>query len=196
MKWTLSPDKFMSDQETKKLLKVSESMCLADKAKERQTFVRVHMFISLAVKTGLRVAEIANIRISDICLGREPCLHVLGKGNKQRAVYISNSLKKQIKRYIRQNDLTENDYLLTSSHQKPFTTRALQKHFKNVARLAGLPSHYSIHSCRHSYGTQLYRSTKDLRLVQKMLGHSSPATTAIYSHVCREDFLTAVNETF
>jgi integrase/recombinase XerD len=196
MKWELSPDKFMSETEVKKLLKTSEDKMLADKAKGRRTFVRVHMFISIAIKSGLRVSELSNLKVSDFNLGKEPCLHVLGKGNKQRTVYISNSLKGDIKAYIRHFDLAESDYLLTSSHGNKYSTRALQKHFKNVSKLARLPEHYSVHSCRHSFGTQLYRKTKDLRLVQKMLGHSSVQTTAIYSHVCREDFLSAVNGVF
>ena len=196
MKWNLTPDKFMSESEVKRLLKVSEDKMLADQAKGRTTWQRVHMLMSLACKSGLRVAEMANIRISDINAGKEPHLSVIGKGNKHRTVYISNSLKKQIKEYIRLFELKESDYLLTSSHGKQFTRRALQKHFKTCARLAGLPEHYSIHSCRHSFATSLYRQSKNLRLVQQMLGHSSPATTAIYSHVCREDFLNAVNEVF
>ena len=193
MKWELTPDKFMSELEVKKLLKVSEDRMLADKAKGRQSWVRVHMFISLALKTGLRVAEIVNIRISDIDTGKEPHLFVIGKGNKERVVYISNDLKKQIKEHIRAFDLKQDDFLLTSSHDKKYTRRALQKHFKSVAKLAGLPEHYSIHSCRHSYATSLYSKTKDLRLVGKQLGHSSINTTAIYADVSRESILNAVN---
>ena len=196
MKWNLTPDKFMSESEVKRLLKVSEDKMLADKMKGRCSWIRIHMLISLACKSGLRVAEIANIRIKDMNLSKEPYLSVIGKGNKHRVVYISNDLKKQIKEHIKAFDLKGDDFLLTSSHGKAYSRRGLQKHFKNVCRLAGLPMHYSIHSCRHSYATKLYQSSKDLRLVQKQLGHSSVNTTCVYADCSRETILDAVNGVF
>jgi len=196
MKWQLQADKFMSESEVKRLLKTSEDKALLDKLKGRTTWIRIHMLVSLACKTGLRVAEMSNIRISDLDLGKEPCISVIGKGGKHRVVYISNALRKQIKDYIRSFDLEQDDFLLTSSHGKRFSRRALQKHFKNVCKLAGLPEHYSIHSCRHSYATQLYRSTKDLRLIQRQLGHSSVQTTCVYADCSRETILEGVNNAF
>ncbi len=61
---------------------------------------------------------------------------------------------------------------------------------------AGLPDYYSIHACRHSYGTYLYQKTKNLRLVQKQLGHSSITTTTVYADVPLEETLEAVNGIF
>lgn len=92
--------------------------------------------------------------------------------------------------------LDKNDFLLVSSHGKSYSTRALQYAFKVSLTEAGLPKYYSIHSLRHSYGTYLYQRTKDLRLVQKQLGHSSIATTTIYADVTVEQTLDAVNGLF
>ena len=92
--------------------------------------------------------------------------------------------------------IDKDDFLLLSSHGKSYSTRALQYAFKAAMKESGLPSYYSIHSLRHSYGTYLYQRTKDLRLVQKQLGHSSIATTTIYSDVTMEETLEAVNGLF
>jgi len=196
MKWELQPNKFMSESEVKKLRKVTEDKNLADLAKGRKTWVRIWMLIDLATKTGLRVAEIASLKISDLSLGKEPYLHVTGKGNKKRIVYIDKGLRKHLKEYIKSQGLNEQDYLLISSHRKPFSIRALQKHFKSAIKTANLSEHFSIHSARHSYATHLYAKTKDLRLIQKQLGHSSVTTTSVYSDCTKEDILDAVNEAF
>jgi integrase/recombinase XerD len=87
----------------------------------------------------------------------------------------------------------EDGFLLLSSHGKAFSIRTLQYAFKVSIKEAGLPSYYSIHACRHSYGTYLYKKTKDLRLVQKQLGHSSITTTTVYADVTVEETLDAVN---
>ena len=74
------------------------------------------------------------------------------------------------------------------------TTSAIQKVVKKVMKLAGLPSHYSVHSLRHTYATLLYRSSgNNLRLVQQQLGHSSVQTTTVYANVMSEDVEKAVN---
>ena len=87
-------------------------------------------------------------------------------------------------------------FVLVSSHRKPYAIRTLQYAFKVCLKEAGLPAEYSIHACRHSYGTILYRKTKNLRLVQKQLGHSSITTTTVYADVTAEESVVAVNGLF
>ena len=89
--------------------------------------------------------------------------------------------------------INSRSYLLISSHGKSYSTRALQYAFKVSSKQTGLPGYYSIHACRHSYGTYLYQKTKNLRLVQKQLGHSSITTTTVYADVPMEETLDAVN---
>ena len=198
MKWELKPDKYMSEHEVKGLLKSTEDKALADISKGRSTWVRVWMLIDLVCSSGLRVAEIANLRVRDINLkGREPFINVVdGKCHKQRLVYIPNKLVKHIKEYVKRYDLEPEDYLLTSSHGKAFSRSGLQKHFKTACRVAGLPGHYSIHSARHTYATMLYSQTRDLRLIQRLLGHSSIVTTSVYADCTKGSILQAVNDTF
>jgi site-specific recombinase XerD len=186
----------MSENEVRKLRKATEDKAIADMVKGRTTWVRIWMLIDLATKSGLRVAEIANLTVNDLSLGKEPCIHVVGKGNKKRIVYIDSKLKKHLKEYIKSHDMKNEDHLLKSSHGKPFTTRALQKHFKSALKVSGLSESYSIHSARHSYATVLYAQTKDLRLIQKQLGHSSVTTTSVYADCTKENIMQAVNDAF
>ena len=196
MKWNLTPEKFMSESECKKLLKICTEKDAFDRLYGRTTWPRINMFIHLALMSGMRVQEIARLRVCDIHLKSDPHIFTIGKGGKERVIYISNKLKRQIKAYIRYQELTDDMYLLTSSHGKGYTTRALQKHFKSASKLAGLPEHYSIHSCRHSFATLLYHTSRDLRMVSKQLGHSNISITAVYAQSTRESILESMNSTF
>jgi len=198
-KWTLDRQKFLSEAEVKKLRRVLEDKALADIQKGRVTFPRFWVAIDLALSAGLRVSEIANLIIDNLYLNaKEPRIRVIGKGNKMRDIFISRGLMKHLldflewKRVLGES-IDSKAHLLISSHGKPYSTRALQYAFKVSLNEAGLPQYYSIHACRHSYGTYLYQKTKNLRLVQKQLGHSSITTTTVYADVLMEETLEAVN---
>ena len=195
-KWQLGNDKYMTVDEVKALRKTTEDKCLADLSKGRTTWPRIWMLIDLATCTGLRVAEMASLKVEDIVFKKNASLHVVGKGNKEREVGINSKLVKHMKAYIKAEGLSVSDHLLTSSHKAGYSTRALQKHFKTACKVAGLPEYYSIHSTRHTYGTLLYKNTKNLREVQKQLGHEKVTTTAIYADVDKEEIAKDVNEVF
>lgn len=199
-RWELTRDKYMSLDEVRRLRRTSEDRALADLAKGRTSAVRSWAVVDLALSTGLRVSEIAEIRISDLTLtGTEPELRVRnGKGGKPRAVTLPQDLKRHLRDFItwkkRLREPTKpKDYLFVTERGGKFTTRGLQLLFKRAATKAGLSPHFSIHACRHSYGTYLYQKTKDLRLVQDQLGHSSPVVTQVYSHITPEERVRSVN---
>lgn len=201
-KWTLDRQKFLSEAEVKILRRVVEDKALADLQKGRTTWPRFWMVIDLAVSAGLRVSEIAGLRVGNLYLNsREPRLQVTGKGQKTRDVFISKDLMKHLSNFLEWKKVMDeptdsSDYLLMSSHRKAYSTRTLQYAFKVSLKEARLPKYYSIHAGRHSYGTYLYQKTKDLRLVQKQLGHSSITTTTVYADVTVEETLDAVNGLF
>jgi len=188
-KWELTRDKYMSLDEVRWLRRSCEDRALADLAKGRTSAVRAWAVVDLALSTGLRVAEIAEIRMENLTLnGPEPQLIAHGMGGKDRAVTLPQDLKRHIREFIawkkRLKEPTKpEDYLFVTERGGKFTTRGLQLLFKRAAERAGLPGHFSIHACRHSYGTYLYQKTKDLPLVQDQLGHSSPVVTQVYSHI-------------
>ena len=198
-KWTLDRQKFLSEGEIKKLKRVVEDKALADLQKGRTTWPRFWMVLDLAIGAGLRVSEIANLMVDNLFLNsREPRIRVTGKGNRTRDVFISRELMKHLSDFlewktIMDEAINSSSFLLMSSHGKPYSIRTLQYAFKVSLREAGLPQYYSIHACRHSYGTYLYQKTKNLRLVPKQLGHSSITTTTVYTDVPLKETLQAVN---
>ena len=166
------------------------------------------MIMDLALSTGLRVSEIANLTVDDLQLkGAEPLLWVTGgKGRKKSSrgkamrdpVHLNKSVVRHLREYldwkkvIAEGDRAE-DLLFVTKRKGKYTTRALQLMFKEACRRAGLSGDYSIHSCRHSYGTYLFQKTKNLRLVQKELRHRNIQTTTVYADVTPEEAANSVN---
>ena len=145
------------------------------------------MIIDLALSTGLRVSEISNLKEKDIFIGNNEFELIVtrGKGNKRRTVYFDPSLKAHLKKYIvwKHSSGKTEEYLFFSKHNPRMCVESLERVFNKLRDIAGLPPHLSFHSQRHSYATWLYSKTKDLRLVQKQLGHSSPVITALYADI-------------
>ena len=194
MNWIISPDKFLSSEETKRLRKICQEAALAARAKGMQAPVRDYLIIELALSTGLRVSELANLRIENLHLkrGQNTLLVQNGKGNRDRVVAFSSRLKGQILEYLEYRS-HHSAYLFPSERGERMTPSAIQKVFKRHAKRAGLPPRYSIHSLRHTYATILYKASGyNLRLVQQQLGHSSPNTTAVYASVVNADLDAAV----
>jgi site-specific recombinase XerD len=101
-KWTLDRQKFLSEVEVKKLRRVLEDKALADLQKGRTTWPRFWMAIDLAISAGLRVSELACLKVGNLFLNsREPRLQVTGKGQKTRDVFISRELMKHLSQYLK-----------------------------------------------------------------------------------------------
>lgn len=198
--WILTPEKYLKEHEAKKLLKVLEEKSIVAIAKKQKKPIRDYMLINLALSTGLRASELGDLKIKSLFVGKgESTVFVAhSKADKSRLVYISEKIKKHLKNYLRWKkesgeSVKPDSYLFTSERSDKMTLSAVQKRFKLWSRVAGLNSRYSIHSTRHTYGTMLYRATKDIRLVQKQLGHSSSHITEIYVDILPEDAEKAVN---
>lgn len=173
---------------------------LLDLKAGRKTWVRRWLLIDLAFFSGLRVSEIANLKIQDLKFWRSENLIFVsrGKGGKNAYVTIDKELAKHLRAFLAWKECvgekTEpNDPLLTGSKNgKPYVRQALETQFKRALQEAGLPAHYHIHCARHTFATYLLQKTKNLRLVQKQLRHASPAITAVYADVTPEDMSSAM----
>jgi len=195
MNWVLTPDKFLTEDEVQNLRKTCKDAADLAKSKGQFNAIRAWMIIDLALQAGLRVGEISNLEIIDLFIekGHSHIYIRQGKGNKSRLVTIGESLRNHLRRYLKER-ISKIQNLFTSERSDMMTTSAIQKVVKKVMKLAGLPSHYSVHSLRHTYATLLYRSSgNNLRLVQQQLGHSSVQTTTVYANVMSEDVEKAVN---
>ncbi len=138
---------------------------------------RNEILFLLYLETGLRLSEGRSLNVSDV-RGKE-VVRVIGKGNKSRDVFLSQNLQKMIAEFIRKR---KDGPLFLSSWKKRLGSGQISWLMKFYCRKAGIPI-LSPHSLRHTFGTMLYEKTKDIRLTQELLGHSSPAMTMRYSHI-------------
>ena len=203
--WVLEPSKFLTKEEAKKVLETARNRAEVVFAKRRKIPIRDYLIIDLALSTGLRVMEIAQLDCGDFFIrdGISSLLVRNGKCGKRRLVRFGESLKDHLNEYIlwKQNvgeSTGPSDPLFLSSNTGcHLTTRAIQKAFKRTAVKAGLSSHYSIHCLRHTYACQLYKASGyNLRLVQKQLGHSSIRTTEVYADVMEPDIQDALRRLY
>lgn len=147
------------------------------------------LVIELLYATGMRVSELVGVKIGDIDFGRNLIL-VTGKGDKQRMVPFGQPAGEAIERWIRfgrpvyVHEITD-DSLLIGPSGKRVNVRVI---YGIVAKLLGETPIGAVgpHALRHTYATHLLDGGADLRAVQELLGHSSLATTQIYTHVSVE----------
>lgn len=188
-----------------KLLKVAREGAELARNKGNKVAVRDYFIINLALSTGLRVMEIANLNCGDISLDHGLSFLIVqrGKCGKKRVVWFNGKLRKHIENYlawkrgIGEGIGSDDPLLLSSNTKRHMTRRAIQKAFKRCLKKAGLPEHFSIHSLRHTYGTHLYKaSNHNLRLVQEQLGHSSVKVTEVYAGVMKDDVKKALERLY
>lgn len=156
---------------------------------------RNYCIVVLFLNCGMRLSELVGIDISNI---KEDTLTVIGKGNKERTVYLNDVCLNAIKDYldVRIEPTNEEDKnaLFISAKRKRISTRAVQelldKYFK-AAELTG--KKYTAHKLRHTSATLLYKhGNVDIRVLQQLLGHESVSTTQIYTHIDEEQLRDAV----
>ena len=187
--WIVTPDKYLDEDEVRRLRKVASDMAIIARSKGNQTAVRNQLIIEVALGTGLRVSELANLKIEDLHLGKGQNTLIVrnGKGGKDRVVAFNSKLKSLIQAYLDYR-ISCSQFLFHSERGEKMTRFGIGKVFNTIARMAGIGEAHSIHSLRHTYATNLYKASGyNLRLVQKQLGHSSITTTSVYSDVINQD---------
>ena len=186
--------KYFTEQQIRMFRRSVRDRANLHESKGLVTGIREWMAIDLLTSSGVRVSEAANVRCGDLKIGYSECeLFVRhGKGARSRHIQIPNSLKQHLKRYLawkqRQGEPIRKDDHLLVGQRGPWTSQAIQQLVKKHLKALGLyESGKSVHALRHSYAVHLYRRSKDLRAVQKQLGHASVQTTQIYTDVTKED---------
>ncbi|SNX55439.1 tyrosine recombinase XerC [Thermoanaerobacterium sp. RBIITD] len=146
---------------------------------------RDYAIITLFLNCGLRLSELANININDI---KDDKLTVIGKGNKQRTVYLNDACINAINEYLKvrpHDSVKDKKALFLSKRLQRISIKTIQYLVKKYLRDANLDGKkYSTHKLRHTAATLMYRYGKvDIRTLQRLLGHSNVSTTQIYTHV-------------
>ena len=185
--------KFLSIEESLSLLEAIENDT-ESKFKERD-----YAIVTLFLNCGMRLSELCGISLSD--LDRElRSLRVVGKGNKERIVYLNDACRDALNRYlvIRREDKYKKigtNALFISKQYKRISNKTVQWLVYKYLSLAGLDyKHYSTHKLRHTAATLMYQTGKvDVRVLKEILGHEQLNTTQIYTHVSNKGMQDAVN---
>jgi integrase/recombinase XerD len=135
-----------------------------------------------AYAAGLRLSEVATLRVDDIDSRRMVIRVRQGKGRKDRYVMLSPRLLELLRCYWKA--ARPRIWLFPGrDHDRPIGVRTVTRACQRAVRAAGLDKRVTVHTLRHSFATHLLEAGTDLRTIQVLLGHHSPRTTALYTHV-------------
>lgn len=171
------------------------------KPRKSMSFEEVHLLLSLitdrmfkryvqfALYTACRRNEVLYLRSEDLDIGERTLTVRSSKTHRQLVLPINRALMRVIEEMQANNELPESGHLFRSnsirhphSQGQPWHPSSVTHLFKDYLRLAGLPEHYSLHSCRHTYVTYLRSKGIPQDVIQRLVGHSSLQTTAVYDH--------------
>ena len=145
--------------------------------------------------TGLRVSEAVALSWKDLDLNTGKLMVRQGKGAKDRTLWLGEEDLALLRRWRERQtkDVAgERTAIFTTLAGKPVSVRYVQAAVKRYTARAGITKGVHPHTLRHSFATDLYRETKDIRLTQKVLGHANLVTTQVYTHLVDEDLEAAL----
>ncbi len=146
----------------------------------------------LAYSAGLRVSEVVRLRVGDVDSGRGLVRVRAGKGRKDRYTLLADAAAAALEPVVAR--LHADDWIFPGGRPgRHLTTRSVQKIFERALARSGVRKHATVHTLRHSFATHLLEAGVNLRHIQELLGHTSPRTTQIYTHVSRGDLTRIVN---
>jgi integrase/recombinase XerD len=164
--------------------------------KDNKNFYRDYCILTLFLNCGMRLSELCSIKLDKI---KGDTLTIIGKGNKERTVYLNEACLKAINNYLAVRDASkctveDKEYLLLSSRFKPINKRTVELLVKKHILNSGLSNEkYTPHKLRHTAATLMYKhGNVDIRSLQSILGHENISTTQIYTHIDDETLRDAV----
>lgn len=191
------------DKRLPKYLSLDDSKKLLDAAsnEDNRNSARDTAIITLFLNCGMRLSELVGINLKDIDFN-EYKLNVIGKGNKERTIYLNKACVKALNNYlvvrpkegIKHDKKQSEKALFLSERRERISNRTVQYIVSKELEQAGLDTKkYSVHKLRHTAATLMYQYGQvDIRALQELLGHKSISTTEIYTHVNNEQVRSAV----
>lgn len=147
---------------------------------------RERALVEVLYATGGRLSEIQALNRADIDY-QNMSARVIGKGNKEREVYLSYKALYHLRKYL-MSRMDDNPALFVTE-RRPFrrvSNRAIQREIKKIAERSGIQKNVHPHTMRHTFATLTLNNGADLSSVQELLGHTDPATTQVYAYVTPE----------
>lgn len=175
-------------------LSLSESLRLLE-AVTGSNELRDYCILTLFLNCGLRVGELVGLNVQDI---RDDTIRVLGKGNKERQLYLNEACLGALAEYLAvrpqpKEDPRHKDALFVSRNKTRLTTRSVENIVQKAVTQAGLDPKYSPHKLRHTAATLMLNNGVDIRTLQDVLGHENLGTTQIYTHISDANMKMAVD---
>lgn len=183
--------KYLSLEESRKLLDIAGN-------EDNRNHERDYAITTLFLNCGMRLSELIGINIPDIEFD-ECRMTVIGKGNKERTIYLNKACMNAISEYLNVRPkegvkLDSRNALFLSERRERISRRTVQQIIEKELRASGLDTKkYSVHKLRHTAATLMYQyGNVDIRALQELLGHESISTTEIYTHVSNDQVRNAV----
>ena len=173
---------------------LEDSISLLESVDNRNA-ARDYCILTLFLNCGMRLAELVNINITDIC---GDTLVVIGKGNKERTIYLNEACLAAIEAYMpirnQQTPTALDKYaLFLSERNQRISRRTVQYTVEKYVKKIGLDPHkYTTHKLRHTAATLMHQAGVDIRVLQEILGHKQLSTTEIYTHINNDQVRSAV----
>ncbi len=161
---------------------------------------RDYCMITFFLNCGMRLSELVGINITDYIDTKEggvrvQRIKVLGKGSKERIVYLNPACVAAYDNYIKVRPDTKDKALFISKRLKRISNRRVEQIIDEKLKLSGLSGMgFSVHKLRHTAATLMYQNGVDVRALKEVLGHENLDTTQIYTHVANEQIRSAVNK--
>jgi len=153
--------------------------------------------IELLYGSGLRISELLSLT-TDMLHINEGVVHVMGKGGKERMVPLGNQAQQALKHYLEDGRLqlthVPTPHVFLNQRGKPLSRVGFFKILRDIAKNAGIDKNVSPHTLRHSFASHLLEGGVDLRYVQELLGHSSIATTELYTHINKQQLIAVYDQ--
>jgi len=152
----------------------------------KQVKNRKHLAILMTLYScGLRISELIHLKIGDIDSTRMEVRICSAKGQKDRICMLSPVLLKILRVYYR--EYKPKSYLFEGQGGGPYSTSSIRQVLERAVKKACIRKHVVVHTLRHSFGTHLLENGTNLRYIQELMGHGSPKTTEVYTHVAHND---------
>ncbi len=173
------------------LVSVSEAARLVEapsRSDDEENGLRDAALLELLYGCGLRVSEAANLDRENVSV-EESTVRVWGKGSKERQTPLGTEARNALRAYLNAEStpLDRNGPLFRNARGGRLGARSIQRIVRNYAKRSGLREDVHPHTLRHSYATHLLNGGADLRIVQELLGHSTPSATQVYTHVSQQE---------
>lgn len=147
--------------------------------------LRLRTLLEVMLNTGLRPSEALNL---DKGVVNKEEVEIVGKGDKERKIYINDRARKWIRKYLERREDNHEALFVTHCKARRVALRTVEEQFKDHFDTLDMDKHVTLHTMRHTYGTNLFRNGCNMEYVQRLLGHSKPeATRKYYVAVLQDD---------